>query len=388
MNQAPPNPTEKKFISPPAQFLLKHRDEILSEWIERLREEMAVATRTSRPVLIDTLPTFIHNLAEALDANHERATATESSSVAQEHGGERARVTPFRPDQVVREYQILYHIVDSRLAKADLLTEAVRHAVRTSFDEAIQQAIMAFFLIHGQLRDQFVATLGHDLRNPLAAAKTSADLILRRLRAPLDESKLAEVKLLAEKVVGNLKRGDQMIQYLLDTNSLQAGENLNLNIQSGDLLLVLHALLKNMPDQDRARIDIDARPTPVFCDLNLMERAIENLISNAFKYGKPDSRIRITLEECLGRAIFRVHNWGDPIPIVEQERLFQSLHRAVTARQSGKPGWGLGLAFVRGVCEAHKGSIGVDSSEETGTTFTIDFPADVRALVDADKLPK
>jgi len=73
-----------------------------------------------------------------------------------------------------------------------------------------------------------------------------------------------------------------------------------------------------------------------------------------------------------------VHNYGPVIPPEKRETLFRAFQRLSDAETSGKSGWGLGLAQVRAVAEAHGGSIGVDSLPDRGTTFTIDIPLDAR----------
>jgi len=109
-----------------------------------------------------------------------------------------------------------------------------------------------------------------------------------------------------------------------------------------------------------------------------LRRAFENLGSNAVKYGSNDKPITFAVGQQSGRVFVRVHNHGSHIPIEEQETIFQAFRRTREAMASGKHGWGLGLALVRGVAEAHGGSVAVDSLSERGTTFVIDMPVDAR----------
>jgi signal transduction histidine kinase len=96
------------------------------------------------------------------------------------------------------------------------------------------------------------------------------------------------------------------------------------------------------------------------------------------KYGTPSRPITVAVLERHGRAILAVHNEGPPIPAEQQETLFRAFQRLSDAAASGQRGWGLGLAQVRAVAEAHGGSIGLDSLPEQGTTFTVDIPLDAR----------
>lgn len=101
-------------------------------------------------------------------------------------------------------------------------------------------------------------------------------------------------------------------------------------------------------------------------------------MSNAVKYGKPDSTIKIKIAETHERLVLSVHNEGNPVPREEQDSIFQMYGRARAAKDGLKEGWGTGLPYVRTVAESHAGSVSVDNSTERGTTFLIDIPVDIR----------
>lgn len=111
-----------------------------------------------------------------------------------------------------------------------------------------------------------------------------------------------------------------------------------------------------------------------------MRRAVENLITNAVKYGDGKG-IHITVDEAHERMLLSVHNTGNPISMEHRGRIFEYLRREGSGIQQG---WGIGLPFVQSVAESHGGSVAVDSSAETGTTFLIDVPVDCRPFVDDD----
>jgi signal transduction histidine kinase len=117
-----------------------------------------------------------------------------------------------------------------------------------------------------------------------------------------------------------------------------------------------------------------------------LQRALENLIGNAVKYGHPDTPIRIVYGSEHERAFLSVHNEGNPIPPDQVESVFQVFARAMAVKQGDTQGWGIGLPYVRSVAESHGGSIDVDSTAERGTTFTIDIPLDARPFQEAPTL--
>ena len=99
---------------------------------------------------------------------------------------------------------------------------------------------------------------------------------------------------------------------------------------------------------------------------------IENLTTNAAKYGAPQSPITLTIQQTESSAILAVHNEGPPIPQEARAILFQQFRRA---RSTGtENGWGLGLTLVKGMAEAHGGSVTVESEKSLGTTFTVQLP--------------
>jgi signal transduction histidine kinase len=131
-------------------------------------------------------------------------------------------------------------------------------------------------------------------------------------------------------------------------------------------------------------------PEPImgYFDGEALRRAVANLGANAVKYGTTERAVTITVRGEYGRAFIVVHNHGGYIPAEQQETLFRAFARLPQAQGSEKTGWGLGLAQVRGVAESHGGSIGIDSSPELGTSFTIDIPSDARPFQSSPTLAR
>jgi signal transduction histidine kinase len=237
----------------------------------------------------------------------------------------------------------------------------------------IIEACTAYVLVQATLRDRLVATIAHDLRNPLSAAQTAAALIARRPDAK-------QVPEWARRIVDNIGRVDRMVQDVLNAMRLRAGARLQLAITECDLVEVVKQTVDGIQVDDAERLVV-AAPVPVrgYFAQDVLRRAVENLVDNAVKYGAPSRPITIAVHETHGRAIVTVHNHGNHIPAEKRETLFRAFQRLTEAEESGKTGWGLGLAQVRAVAEAHGGSIGIDSLPERGTTFTIDIPLDARS---------
>jgi signal transduction histidine kinase len=229
------------------------------------------------------------------------------------------------------------------------------------------------------LRERFVATLTHDLRTPLTAAKISAQMILRLPDTPEPAQRLVG------RVRDNIDRAVDMIRDLLDANRIRAGESLPIEAADCELRRVLEETLDGLSSSHGDRFVLRA-PAQVrgFCDVGAVKRIIENLAENAVKYGEKFAPITVTVTELPQAVDIAVHNQGNPIPEAELRELFKPYSRRASAQQSGHKGWGLGLTLVQGMAEAHGGRVQVTSAAESGTTFTVTLPREatnVRQLI-------
>ncbi len=219
------------------------------------------------------------------------------------------------------------------------------------------------------LRDRFVAALSHDLRTPLATAKMGAQVLSRRT----DDQKL--IIKTTGRIMENLDRAEQMIRDLLDAFRISAGERVPLKIQAFELTELISKTLEELSTIHGNRFSLDAEgPIHGYWSPDALRRIIENLCANAIKYGDKLHKITVTLLTSADKVTITVHNYGNPIPPEDQARLFNVFSRSEGAIKGGQRGWGLGLALVKGFAEAHGGSVRVESSSESGTTFTVTLP--------------
>jgi PAS domain S-box-containing protein len=220
-----------------------------------------------------------------------------------------------------------------------------------------------------KLRESFVSTITHDLRNPLAAAQMSAEIILRN---PNDNEKHLK---LASKIVDHLSRTDKMILDLLDANRINAGRNIALKLEECNLTKLAHEVCEELSSLHGDRIKLRPGKNIIgFWDCSALKRILENLTTNALKYGDNSTEVTISLEEIADRVHMKVHNFGKVIELPDQAALFEQFHRSKDAETGTIQGWGLGLTLVKGLVEAHKGMVKVESYPEQGTTFTVDLP--------------
>lgn len=207
------------------------------------------------------------------------------------------------------------------------------------------------------------------MRGPLNNTLQLLEILEDRL--PNDE---AFVNKVLDKIRLSIDRGNQLIKNLLDVNRIHSGEPLPLNRQKSDLIPVIRELLNNYKAETRERIDFKSSSDQVIdnWDTDALRRAIDNLVSNALKYGSEEGEIRLDVEQDGIDTKIMVHNNGNTIPPEKLDKLFDLYYR--TRDVKGQQGWGLGLTLVQGVAEAHKGRVEVRSHPDEGTTFSVVIP--------------
>jgi signal transduction histidine kinase len=352
--------------------VIRHKDRILARFRDRVRAVLPAAMHEAPPMIIDTLPAFITRLALALAPDSGMSFASEYSNIAMQHGNERAKLTGYSLAEVIREYQFLREIIVETLRDETRLTAFEWDIVHRSIDEAMSQSAAAFVAVQSRFRDLFTAALSHDFRGPLQNAINFLEL-LRRDADPAQRGHYAT------RAVSNLRRVDQMIGLLLDVTRSNSGARLPVRLEPCEAGRIVREVIDDMSlrSGDRFELDIE-RPIHGYFDCDRLRQAVENLLTNAVKYGRSDTPITTRVAEQLGRLFISIHNEGDPIPESELPVLFQPFRRSLRAQRSDKDGWGLGLVLVQSIAEAHGGSVAVESQPNDGTTFTLNILCDAR----------
>jgi signal transduction histidine kinase len=272
-------------------------------------------------------------------------------------------------DQMIAEYHILRQVICDVMEEDVPLTALEREVIVSSVEQAVNDAATQFGDTLKDLQEKISNTLAHDLRNPLTTAKFSIQMILR------DPSDVKGIIEKSNRISLSLDRIDKMITALLDASRLKAGEYLPLEFKelSFDWLAREVAYELNINYNDRFSVESHGSCVGKWNEDGL-RRLLENLCTNAIKYGNQNSPIKISLEEDATSLTFNVHNDGEPIPKEEQANLFEKFKRARTSEN--KIGWGLGLSVVKSMVDAHRGSVSLESHPDSGTVFKIKIPKD------------
>ncbi|WP_262297172.1 GAF domain-containing sensor histidine kinase [Microvirga sesbaniae] len=218
-----------------------------------------------------------------------------------------------------------------------------------------------------ELREQFIAVLGHDLRNPLASIDAGAKMLRREPLSP----KGSTVVGLIQSSVGRMA---ELIDNVLDFAHGRLGSGLKLD---RDAHVPLGEVLEQVVDELRAawperRINTQLAVTKtVSCDRARMAQLLSNLVANALTHGAREEPILVRAATLDGSFELSVANQGEPIPPATLKRLFQPFFR-VAARPS-QQGLGLGLYIACEIARAHGGSLDV-TSDQNETRFTFKMP--------------
>ncbi|MBI3976567.1 MAG: PAS domain S-box protein [Chloroflexi bacterium] len=229
-----------------------------------------------------------------------------------------------------------------------------------------------------RMRDEFLSSVSHDLKNPLGAIKGFAQLLKRRLArsdAP-DPRQLVEGLTSIETTATKMAA---MIKDLVDLARLQMGQPLPLDRQPADLVALVRQVVaehQQTTDRHRLRLDPTVEKLVGTWDAARLERVLGNLLSNAMKFSPDggDVVVRIGREdgEDGAWAVLVVQDHGIGIPTADLPHVFDRFHRG--SNVDGIAGTGIGLAGARQIVEQHGGTIAVASQEGAGSTFTVRLP--------------
>jgi sigma-B regulation protein RsbU (phosphoserine phosphatase) len=220
-----------------------------------------------------------------------------------------------------------------------------------------------------ELREQFIAVLGHDLRNPLAAISAGAR-ILQRSGALRDDRELRVLDMMNTTVT----RMSGLIDNVLDFARGRLGGGITLSREANrPLLPVLEQVVDELRtvSPDRSIETSFVITEPVNCDRARVGQLVSNLIGNALTHGAAYQPVRVGAKTEGGVFEFWVANAGEPIPAIAMEKLFEPFFRADI--RSSRQGLGLGLHIASQIAQAHGGRIDVTSTPDE-TRFVFRMP--------------
>jgi signal transduction histidine kinase len=251
-----------------------------------------------------------------------------------------------------------------------LLAEELARRAALAIDNArlYEQAQAAI-----RTREDVLAIVSHDLRNPLGTIQAGAAQILAESRGDERRAKTART---AERLGRASERMLHMIRDLLDFSSIEAGK-LRIELaehEVAELLTEVIEMLHPLAAEKGVRLEKDGEPSrlKVRCDRERVMQVFSNLIGNAIKFTGEGGSVLVRSRGERDRVVFSVNDTGSGISEEDQTHIFD---RYWQAKWKGRESLGLGLAISKAIIESHGGTIWVESTVGEGTAFFFTLPA-------------
>lgn len=396
--------TQDADLSWVVDLLTAHRDEILGRWLDaagdqpfhRARAERAVADHI--PALYDALVRLLTRHREPSGNAGAPLEDPDLLSAAQSHASMRLEQGFSAPD-VATEFRLLRQEigralrqhVPERAPSGDvggaelLLHDALDGAVflaLTALSEhegARRKAELALLQERASSsseREAFFATLGHDLKSPVASAIAMAQLLHHQAKkGPIDPEQLV-VRL--SSIEAALRRGALRVDELMDLARRDSTDAWTLRTQPVDLVPLVKGVVEGYRQTNDSHEFVVSGPEALVtaCDHDRIERSVDNLVSNAVKFSPRGGIISVAVTEEGASdhrvAVIAITDHGLGVPEDERDLVFERYRRG--SNVSDIHGSGVGLWSVREIVVRHGGSLVVDSRIGEGSTFTIRLP--------------
>jgi signal transduction histidine kinase/ActR/RegA family two-component response regulator len=256
---------------------------------------------------------------------------------------------------------------------------------RKHAENALREA-EAMLREQNERKDEFLAMLAHELRNPLAPIRSAVGIL--RMQPP--ESAAASARDVIDRQVGHLVR---LVDDLLDVSRVSSGK-ITLQMSLVDFRdVVRHAIDVSRPfidgRQHRLDVSLPAEPLRMRGDFTRLAQVLSNLLNNAAKYTEPGGLVTIGALERDGEVIATVRDSGRGIDPRHLRQVFDLFYQVERDLDRSEGGMGIGLSLVRSLVELHGGSVEAHSAgRQQGTTFTVRLPVTAAATaVDAERTP-
>jgi len=357
-----------------AKILRENNAEIMKIWQNQVVQEVIASKETDAIALYNHLPDLINDIAKLMIRYDKMESISKDKKYieiiksSEDHGKQRSITAFYTVEQIVHEYIIFHRTLSEFLIAHNGYNEKVSDLLKYVIETSILKSVGSFSRSIQDMQEKLIGTLAHDIRNPLAAAQLSLEMIEQDKTGEwTDKTRIAAQR--------SVKKAIDLIEGLMNGITVKSGEGMLLTFESSDLLKEMkfvHAESKEVYTHE-INLEYNAKKIIGIFDKTAVKRLVENLIGNAVKYGSINKPITISIEDEEDAVAIKVHNWGNPIPLSKQEQIFKFMGSAKRDKKSVSDSWGMGLTLTQIVAEAHGGDINLNSDEKTGTTFTINL---------------
>jgi K+-sensing histidine kinase KdpD len=223
-------------------------------------------------------------------------------------------------------------------------------------------------------KDEFFSNVSHDLRTPLATIKGAVEVVLQNEPAGVPDPLHRMLQIIDDEA----DRMSGLVDNLLELSRVRAG-HVVLQRERSDLRTLVDRVARSIEplaaaSNQQLLIDMPSTPVEADVDVSRLERALQNLLANAQKYGREGGAIAVRVKADAESAQIGVSDNGPGIPAEDLERVFDRFYRSRDAGTRKIQGSGLGLPIARAFVELHGGTLRVESRAHEGSTFTIVLP--------------
>jgi signal transduction histidine kinase len=371
-----------------ADFIEKNCEPILSEWVAFAKTSAPSASTMDTTALRDHALQMLQTIVADLRTPQTRTEQSEKSkgnadgnaggpdTPAEVHGAGRAG-SGFTIGEMVSEYRALRASVIRLWTKENGTLTCEDLEDLTRFNEAVDQALAESITRYtsdvDRSKDMFLAILGHDLRSPLGTVQMASQFMLEM--GELKEPNLT----LTARIVRSTKRMNQMVGDLLDFTRSRLGSGVPIVRAEMDMGKVVREAVDEVAAANpESVIQLEtAGDLHGNWDIARINQVLANLLGNAVQHGSAKTTISVSVRGEPDAVVLRVHNRSPVIPASELPGIFgpfKRLKNGESAVGSATSSLGLGLYIAERIVAAHGGTIEVESSEETGTAFTVRLP--------------
>lgn len=249
------------------------------------------------------------------------------------------------------------------------LNETLEHRVSQRTEELLQA---------DRRKDEFLATLAHELRNPLSPVCNAVYLLNERL--PADP----ELRWAGEVIDRQVRQMIRLVDDLMDISRINQGK-IELKRDEISLEQVLRLAVESctpLIEQFEQTLTVSIPPTPIllYADATRLTQVVLNLINNAAKFSRPGGQIRLEARTEAGHVRIDVHDSGIGIPNEKLTSIFEMFTQVEPTLERTRGGLGIGLSLAKRLVELHGGQISASSDGlGLGSTFTITLPIEVKS---------
>lgn len=227
------------------------------------------------------------------------------------------------------------------------------------------------------MKSEFISVASHQLKTPLTGIRWFSEFLLKGDAGELNKEQLGFV----EQIYDSNERMINLVNDLLNVSRIETGKKFTVEKKSTSMVRLIDGVVKeNMVLANKKKIRIEKKfgkfkKIVLNIDEQKIKQVLHNLVSNAIKYSRDGSNVKIGyIEDAAKEPVFYVEDNGLGIPKAQQKRVFQKFFRADNAISTQTDGTGLGLYIAKAIVEAHGGKIWFESVEGKGTKFYFSLP--------------